>query len=489
MSLVANLLALTQEIGADIKSVLVSLSTKADKSALSVEVYRASIAEGELGDSISAEEARALDAEILLAADISTKASQAALATEVYRASIAEGNIADNLVDEVTNRTNAVNLKADLTYTNIQLGLKSDKTYVDNELNLKADITYVDDQVIELLESAPEALDTLNELAAALGNDENFATTTATSIGLKADKTNVLQLNNTTAYTPTQSYHPVTVDFLTNSSAGIQSPIVITDAVGPDQSTGQTYGSGSTIETIVRDMLVSYQVPDVTNITSPNPTTLEHGSSLSFASVSFNKSSDFNIDLGVDGTVVYTDPTSTNDVTEVFTHTASSSQSVGITVSDTVRVVSSNAGTSGTARYNNNYKLQVTGTNSKGNIFERTESWNIYFRTYFGASSTLFDGSNGATIISDLSNSLLENDSKRTVTCTSDNQDVTKATYFVMPTCHLDNMGLSIIQNGATPVAGAFIIAGIEVVNGVEYSFVKSSALGAFANGDVLVIS
>jgi hypothetical protein len=278
-------------------------------------------------------------------------------------------------------------------------------------------------------------------------------------------------------------------NWLDTNGGVLDAAITITDVVGPDQTVGQVYPIGSDMETIIRDMLVSYQIPDVTNITSPNPTTLEHGSSLSFASVSFNKSSDFNIDLGVLGTVVYTDPVSTNDVTASFTHTNSSSQSVSISVSDTVRVVSSNAGASGTSRYNNNYKLKVTGTNSKGVSFDRTESWRIYFRTYFGASATLFDGSNGATIINDLSNFILENDSKRTVTCTSDNQDVVKATYFVMPTCHLDNMGLSIIQNGATPVASAFATAGTEVVNGVEYSFLKSNALGAFASGDVLVIS
>jgi hypothetical protein len=37
-----------------------------------------------------------------------------------------------------------------------------------------------------LVDSSPATLDTLNELAAALGDDPNFATTTATSIGLKA---------------------------------------------------------------------------------------------------------------------------------------------------------------------------------------------------------------------------------------------------------------------------------------------------------------
>ena len=40
--------------------------------------------------------------------------------------------------------------------------------------------------VTSLVDAAPAALDTLNELAAALGDDANFATTTATAIGLKA---------------------------------------------------------------------------------------------------------------------------------------------------------------------------------------------------------------------------------------------------------------------------------------------------------------
>jgi len=48
--------------------------------------------------------------------------------------------------------------------------------------------TYVDTQVAGVVDSAPEALDTLNELAAALGDDANFATTTATSIGEKLAK-------------------------------------------------------------------------------------------------------------------------------------------------------------------------------------------------------------------------------------------------------------------------------------------------------------
>lgn len=47
---------------------------------------------------------------------------------------------------------------------------------------------YVDTTVAAVIDSAPAALDTLNELAAALGDDANFATTVSTSIGTKVAK-------------------------------------------------------------------------------------------------------------------------------------------------------------------------------------------------------------------------------------------------------------------------------------------------------------
>jgi len=45
--------------------------------------------------------------------------------------------------------------------------------------------SYVGTQLANLVDSSPSTLDTLNELAAALGDDPNFATTTANSIGTK----------------------------------------------------------------------------------------------------------------------------------------------------------------------------------------------------------------------------------------------------------------------------------------------------------------
>lgn len=61
----------------------------------------------------------------------------------------------------------------------------------DSELNAKGYQTeaQVAAKVSALVDSAPETLDTLNELAAALGDDPNFATTVTNQIAQKADKT------------------------------------------------------------------------------------------------------------------------------------------------------------------------------------------------------------------------------------------------------------------------------------------------------------
>lgn len=58
----------------------------------------------------------------------------------------------------------------------------------DLTLNGESVNSIIDTRVAALVDSAPGTLDTLNELAAALGDDPNFATTIATEIGNKVNK-------------------------------------------------------------------------------------------------------------------------------------------------------------------------------------------------------------------------------------------------------------------------------------------------------------
>jgi hypothetical protein len=61
------------------------------------------------------------------------------------------------------------------------------KTYVDGEISTVIANTqnYTDTAIADLVDSAPVTLDTLNELAAALGDDANFSATTATALGYR----------------------------------------------------------------------------------------------------------------------------------------------------------------------------------------------------------------------------------------------------------------------------------------------------------------
>jgi hypothetical protein len=56
---------------------------------------------------------------------------------------------------------------------------------------------YVDTKVSDLVNTAPEALDTLKELSTALGDDPNFATTVLTQLGNKADKDDIPAIDPT----------------------------------------------------------------------------------------------------------------------------------------------------------------------------------------------------------------------------------------------------------------------------------------------------
>lgn len=110
-----------------------------------------------------------------------------------------------------------------------------------------ATTTYVDTSVAGLVDSAPETLDTLNELSAALGNDPNFATTVANQIGTKVDKVDGKGLS-TNDYTTAEKdklsgiatgANKTTVDsaLSTTSTNPVQNKVINTALAGKANST------------------------------------------------------------------------------------------------------------------------------------------------------------------------------------------------------------------------------------------------------------
>ena len=76
------------------------------------------------------------------------------------------------------------NVLSGLAAPGSDLTAAANKQYVDDAVSATAAAAAL--AVTNLIDSAPVALNTLNELAAALGDDANYATTTATLIGTKA---------------------------------------------------------------------------------------------------------------------------------------------------------------------------------------------------------------------------------------------------------------------------------------------------------------
>ena len=75
-------------------------------------------------------------------------------------------------------------------------------TYTPPDLSPYATKQYVADEISDVIDAAPGALDTLNELAAALGDDPNFSTTIATSLATKAPIDSPALTGTPTAPTP-----------------------------------------------------------------------------------------------------------------------------------------------------------------------------------------------------------------------------------------------------------------------------------------------
>lgn len=126
----------------------------------------------------------ATDAEVATAKGeaISTASSDATSKANAAQ-SAAEATAAADATTKANAAENAAKAYTDARETAITTAYQS---YADtSEADAKA---YADQKVADLVDSAPALLDTLNELAAAIGDDANFAANLATSVGEKVAK-------------------------------------------------------------------------------------------------------------------------------------------------------------------------------------------------------------------------------------------------------------------------------------------------------------
>jgi hypothetical protein len=171
----------------------------------------------------------------------------------------------------------ALNLKADdnsvvkLTGNQTVAGVKTFSSSLiaptcssgDNSTKV-ATTAYVDTALGDLINSAPTALNTLNELASALGNDPSFATTVTNSLAGKAG----LSSNNT--FTGNQAFDTGSISF----NNGLSANAVTLNSVNLDtrisniegKTNKMSYDAGTDSLTIASKMIVSKDVTDIGSI-------------------------------------------------------------------------------------------------------------------------------------------------------------------------------------------------------------------------------
>jgi hypothetical protein len=145
---------------------------------------------------------------------------------------------------KTVNDATVTNINARLTVTEAN---KAEQTYVDTQLLLKADKvntytkTETDARIQDVIAAAPEALDTLQEIAEALNNDPDFAGTMTTQLAGKVDKVSGKGLS-TEDYTAAEKTKLAGIASGAGTSGSAADSVIgsrtISDAAAPTSNTG-----------------------------------------------------------------------------------------------------------------------------------------------------------------------------------------------------------------------------------------------------------
>lgn len=166
-------------------------SIEITNSNLNNEINRSKKEEISIGNNLENEVKRAIDAEKILTDNLNI---------EISRSKTKENNVEENINSyKSSNNIEIQKLKEkDIDLQN----KKSDLSYVNSELNKRytKDQTFTREEVLQKIKdvigTAPEALDTLQEIAKALNNDADFAGTMTRQLTTKVDKAQGKQLTD-----------------------------------------------------------------------------------------------------------------------------------------------------------------------------------------------------------------------------------------------------------------------------------------------------
>ena len=278
---------------------------------------------------------------------------------------------------------------------------------------------------------------------------------------------------------------------VTASNTILQNNILANQTVG-GLSSGTSLPSGSSIESILRTILITYIPPTLSSLvmrdggSNISTAARDVGNSFIVNTASFSATAD-----------------NPNGVFPISSSWTASNADIGtqtfyfgdnVLSTSNVRSVGNNytinrATTAGSVTFTVNGRRADSGAAITGASTSIAFQW----RNYLAASSTIVsDNSTAQTVLAATVTSQLDSDRVWTATCGAANDTLGNFTYIIYPASYGDLT--SVIQNGATPVLGAFTKIGDFTVTNAYGSSIsvrvyKSNADKAFASGTTLAIS
>ena len=256
-------------------------------------------------------------------------------------------------------------------------------------------------------------------------------------------------------------------------------------------TSGDSFASGSSIEQLLRDMLITYQEPTISSLTIRNggsgvsTSVRDVGASFTCDDATFTAGVDSpNGDYPQSASLSCTGA-DIGSFSEDGPNDVQASNTITFSTSRTI----SRASDSGTVTF-----TVSTDSRNSGDTQSTSRSFSFQWRNYLAASSTIINS--GTTLQNVLDNNTVQSpfDTNKswTATCGAANNTAGNYTYIIYPASYGDLSG--VIQDGATPVLGAFTKLGDYTADNSEGSsrswrVYKSNADQAFSNGTTLAIS
>ena len=271
-----------------------------------------------------------------------------------------------------------------------------------------------------------------------------------------------------------------------------------------------TYSSGTSLESVLRDVLIHYQTPSITSFVANGiPTgSIEHGATDTVTTATWSTVNPSNLDAGVTGSITYYDPVGTDGAS--YTGVAYTASPYTLNKDVTFLVTAGTAGAASTSLAQaNTYYLRLSGLqNTQGtSLSASSDFFTVNYKTFVLTSPTQINASSvnstsGNQLLADCAagtngsteehNGLHPNSRRQT---TLSYPDTANYWYLCMPQCHWEyankittNQGFVGFDITTTVVdCGAFVYTNAQGAD-VNMQLLRGSSIGQIGSGNYIKV-